>query len=294
MSGKIVLAGGSGFIGTYLADRFREQGSSVVVISRSAGDLGWDDHGKLAEVLNGADVLVNLAGKSVDCRYNDKNKRDILRSRTDTTRALGEAVLRCARPPKLWINSSTATIYRHAEDRPMTEENGEIGTGFSVSVAKAWEEAFFSFALPHTRKIALRISIVLGRGGVMKPLSRLTALGLGGTQGPGNQMFSWIHIEDLCRIICYVREREDLDGVFNAASPHPVMNREFMKQLRSACGRSFGLPMPVWLLEAGARLIRTETELILKSRWVTPERLLREGFSFRYGELREALEQIFE
>jgi uncharacterized protein len=216
-----------------------------------------------------------------------------LKSRTETTKLLGEAILRCDNPPPLWMNSSTATLYRHAEDRPMTEVSGEIGTGFSVDVAKAWEDAFFSFALPNTRQAALRISIVLGKGGgVMIPYRNLTALGLGGVQGKGNQMFSWIHVEDLFRIIRFLMEKKELSGVFNCASPHPVTNRELMSTLRSVMKRPVGLPSPRWLLEAGAVMIGTETELILKSRWVVPERLLENGFTFEFNYIREALEDI--
>src|SRR5690606_20244345 len=189
-----------------------------------------------------------------------------------TTTILGESILACNTPPQLWINSSTATIYRHADDRPMTEENGEIGTGFSVDVATAWEQTFFSFKLPQTRQIALRIAIVVGKGGgVMTPYRNLVRFGLGGVQGTGNQKFSWIHVEDLFQIILFLRDREDLNGIFNCSSPSPVSNRELMKQIRRVMNVPFGLPAPKWLLELGAVLIKTETELVLKSRWVLPE-----------------------
>ncbi|MNJ35717.1 Epimerase family protein [compost metagenome] len=172
----------------------------------------------------------------------------------------------------------------------MTEERGEIGTGFSVEVAKAWEKAFFSFKLPATRQAALRISIVLGdRGGVMTPYKNLVRFGLGGVQGSGNQRFSWIHIEDIYGIISFLQAREDLSGVFNCASPNPVTNRELMSEMRRAMNRSFGLPSPKWLLELGAIMIQTETELILKSRWVIPERLEREGYKFKFPYLDQTL-----
>ncbi|MEF3302136.1 TIGR01777 family oxidoreductase [Paenibacillus sp. GYB003] len=293
MNKRIVLAGGTGFIGNYLRNQFAAQGYEVKVISRKPGNVAWSDPHAIAEALEGAESLINLAGKSVDCRYHNKNKDEILKSRTETTSLLGKAMLLCDNPPPLWINASTATIYRHAEDRPMTEENGEIGSGFSVDVAKAWENAFFSFTLPKTRQAALRIAIVLGKdGGVMVPYKHLIAFGLGGAQGPGNQMFSWIHVDDLFRIIRFIMEHEDISGVINCASPHPVPNREFMKRLRSVLNKRVGFPSPRWLLEIGAFVIRTETELILKSRWVIPERLQKHGFAFRFNHIHDALQDI--
>ncbi len=289
---KVVLAGGTGFVGQAFARRFRELGAEVKIISRQAPHIPWEDQSAIVEALEGADLLINLAGRSVNCRYTPENRRLILNSRTETTRQLGEYVLACRRPPALWINSSTATIYRHAEDRPMTEEGGEIGTGFSVDVAKAWEEAFFAFDLPATRQIALRIAIVLDDGGVMAPLRNLVRFGLGGAQGSGRQQFSWIHMEDLFRIVRFLQEHPELDGVFNASAPNPVTNRELMASLRRAMGVPIGLPAPRWLLELGARFIRTETELVLKSRWVLPERLQRAGFTFHYDTLEKALEEI--
>ncbi|MFD1957419.1 TIGR01777 family oxidoreductase [Paenibacillus thailandensis] len=292
MEKKIVLAGGTGFIGKMLEESYSKLGYRVVIVSRRNGSVAWDDKQGIRDALEHAELLVNLAGKSVNCRYNANNRREIMESRTATTTALGEALLACDNPPPLWINSSTGTIYRHAEDRPMTETDGEIGTGFSVEVAKAWENAFFSFDLPRTRQAALRIAIVLGDGSVMTPYRNLVKFGLGGAHGSGNQMFSWIHIRDLYRIIRFLQEREDLSGVFNCASPDPVTNREFMSSLRRAMNRPFGLPAARWMLEAGAWALRTETELMLKSRWVWPERLLREGFEFQFETLEEALRDI--
>lgn len=291
--GKVVLAGGTGFIGQYFEKKFREKGDNVYIISRQEGHISWDDKSSIVEALEGAELLVNLAGKSVNCRYNDRNKREIMESRKRTTRILGEAIEACIEPPKLWINSSTATIYRHAEDRPMTEEEGEVGTGFSVDVAKAWEEAFFSFSLDRTRQVALRISIVLGKdGGVMTPYLYLTRFGLGGKQGPGTQKFSFIHVEDLYRIVQFIQQREDLCGVFNAATPHPVSNQKLMAEMRKKMNVKVGIPTPGWMLEMGAVFIRTETELILKSRWVVPERLVSEGFEFRYPTIEDTLEAL--
>ncbi|WP_033541889.1 TIGR01777 family oxidoreductase [Planococcus sp. CAU13] len=290
---KIVLAGGTGFIGQYLERTYTNQGYIVHIISRQPGQVSWNDERAMIDALEGAEMVINLAGKSVNCRYNEKNKREIYESRTRTTEALGNAILKCKNPPQLWINSSTATIYRHAEDRPMTESTGELGTGFSVDVGKAWEDAFFRFKLPKTRQAALRMAIVLGAdGGVMEPYVNLVRFGLGGKQGEGRQMFSWVHIEDVCRIIEFLRQRKDLSGIFNVSAPNPVTNKELMEHLRKAMGRRAGLPAQKWMLELGAVFIGTETELILKSRWVLPERLEMAGFRFQFDTLDRALWQI--
>ncbi|XZF12646.1 TIGR01777 family oxidoreductase [Chitinophagaceae bacterium MMS25-I14] len=294
---KIVIAGGTGFIGQYLEKEFIAEGAAVFIISRSGipgtNTIGWNDTAAIREALEGAAMLINLAGKSVDCRYNEANKKEILRSRVETTETLGDIILQCVHPPQLWLNSSTATIYRHAEDRPMTEESGEIGSGFSVGVAKEWEHAFFSFQLPGTRQVALRIAIVLGKdGGVMIPFMNMVKYGLGGPQGSGRQMFSWLHVADLYRIIRFLEAHKEMNGVYNCSAPNPVTNRMLMKSLRNAMHKSFGLPAPKWLLKTGAVLIKTETELILKSRWVLPEKLLNAGFHFEYPTLQMALEEI--
>lgn len=293
MHKKVVIAGGTGFIGQYLEKKFTELGYEVIIISRQPQHLLWTDHTQIAEALDGAEMLINLAGKSVNCRYNEKNRKEILHSRTETTELLGNLLLNCKNPPPLWINSSTATIYRHAEDRPMTEESGEIGTGFSVDVAKAWEKSFFSFQLPQTRQVALRMAIVLGKeGGVMDPYRNLVQFGLGGVQGSGNQMFSWIHIEDVFRMIRFLQKNKELSGIFNCSAPYPVTNRKFMTQLRKIMNRKIGFPSQKWMLEMGAIFMRTETELVLKSRWVVPERVEKEGFQFTFDTIEKALRQI--
>ncbi|MDR7080700.1 uncharacterized protein (TIGR01777 family) [Neobacillus niacini] len=290
---KVVLAGGTGFIGDYFKKKFTELGYEVKIISRQPLNISWDDIPGIINALEGAELLINLAGKSVNCRYNEKNKSEIMNSRIKTTTILGESILACKNSPKVWMNSSTATIYRHADDRPMTEENGEIGSGFSVDVAKAWEKALFAFDLPKTRIIALRIAIVLGKeGGVMTPYRNLVKFGLGGVQGTGKQKFSWIHIEDLFQIVLFLKEREDLSGIFNCAAPNPVSNQEFMRLIRDKMKVPFGVPSPKWLLELGSVLIRTETELVLKSRWVIPERLEREGYIFTFDTLNNTLADI--
>lgn len=291
---KIILAGGTGFIGRYFARRFREQGHDVIVISRQTGDIRWDEPTRITAALEGAGLLINLAGKSVNCRYNDKNKKAILSSRTDTTKLLGQCLLKCQTPPPLWVNAGTAAIYRHAEDRPMDERSGEIGKGFSVEVARGWEAAFFGFDIPGTRQLMLRITIVLGKnGGVFKPYRNMVLMGFGGRQGSGRQMFSWIHIEDLYRIVLFALDHSELEGVVNCAAPEVVTNTAFMKQLRKAMHVPFGLPVPEPVLKLGAVLIGTETELLLKSRWVTATRLQEAGFVFKFERLDAALEDLF-
>jgi NAD dependent epimerase/dehydratase family enzyme len=314
VSERIVIAGASGFIGRYLASAFRAEGADVRLIGRDGPDAAWGDTAAITALLEGAALLVNLAGKSVNCRYGDANRAEIIRSRVDTTRELSAAIRACAVPPPLWINSSTATIYRHAEDRPMTESTGEIGTGFSVGVATAWERELLAAELPRTRRVALRMAIVLGNGSALIPLLRLARFGLGGPQldGPwlrtrarvaagtfhefgargGRQRFSWIHVADVFGIIRFLREHAELEGAVNASSPHPVDNVLLMRTIRRVLRVPFGVPAPRPLLELGTALLRTETELVLKSRWVVPEKLVAAGYEFEYPELEPALRQI--
>ena len=314
MTDHVVVAGASGFIGRYLAAALRADGARVFVIGRSGADAEWGDIAAITRLLDGADLVINLAGKSVNCRYTPANRAEILRSRVDTTRELAAAFRACATPPPLWINSSTATIYRHADDRPMTESTGELGEGFSVSVAKAWEEALFDGELPGTRRIALRMAIVLGDGSALAPLRRLARLGLGGPQldGPwfstaarraagtyhafrtphGRQRFSWIHIADVLGIIRFLRDNRQIDGVVNASSPNPTDNAGFMARVRDVLGVPSGSAAPRWMLEIGSAVIRTETELVLKSRWILPERLTAAGYQFAFPDLPNALRDI--
>jgi uncharacterized protein len=295
MKKKIILAGGTGFVGKYLQQKYTAIGYEVLIISRNEKYLHWKNSTAIVANLENAEMLINLAGKSVDCRYNEKNKKEIYNSRIDTTIVLGKAILQCKNPPPLWINSSTATIYRHAEDRPMTEVTGEIGSGFSVGIATAWEKAFFNFSLHKTRQVALRMAIVLGRdGGVIHPLKKLVQFGLGGKQGKGNQMFSWIHIEDVFKIIEFTKANEYVTGVINTSAPNPVTNAQLMKVFRRTMKMPFGLPTPAWLLKIGAVIIKTETELILKSRWVIPQKLMDWNFSFTFKTIDKALEDILQ
>lgn len=314
MTERIVIAGGSGFVGRYLEQHYRSAGAEVVRIGRSGPDVRWDDRAGLRAAVTGADAVINLAGKSVNCRYGDANRAEIFRSRTETTAAVRQAIAASDAPPPVWFNASTATIYRHAEDRPMTESTGELGTGFSVEVAKAWERELFAGELPGTRRVALRMAIVLGDGSALTPLVNLVRTGLGGPQvdGPwfataarrnagtfhefrargGRQRFSWVHIADVLGAIEFLRGRPDLDGPVNVAAPHPTDNRTLMALLRRLLGVPVGLPAYRWMLEIGSAAIRTETELVLKSRWVLPERLLDAGYAFAYPELEPALRDI--
>lgn len=295
---KLVIAGGNGFLGQHLARHFREQGYRVVILGRGAGagpDYGrWDGRslGPWATELEGADALVNLAGRTVDCRYTAANKRAIIASRTESTRVLGAAVAACAGPPRVWLNSSTATIYADTpgEQPANTEAAGRIGEGFSVEVARAWEAAFAACLAPATRKVALRTAIVLGRdGGAFPVMARLARRGLGSPQGDGRQWMSWLHITDFCRAVEFLLDAPTAVGAVNLCAPQPLTNRNFMGLLCQELRPWLRLPQPEWLLEIGAFVLRTETELILKSRKVYPERLLDLGFSFQYPTCKQAI-----
>lgn len=300
---KIVIAAGTGFLGSVLIRYFKHTCNEIVVLTRGKSEIKnnikyvhWD-----AKTLSGwetelenATVLINLAGKSVDCRYTEANKKEILDSRIDSTAILNIAVLSCKYPPQHWLNSSTATIYRHSEDKQMTETNGEIGDDFSMNVAKTWEQTFFEVPTKNTLKTALRTSIVLGKnGGAFIPLKRLTQLGLGGKQGKGNQFISWVHEQDFARAIEFI-VNEKMTGVVNIVSPKPIQNKVFMKQLRKSLGFPFGFPTPLPILKLGAKIMGTETELVLKSRNVIPERLLQEGFDFKYRTIDKTFKSLLE
>jgi uncharacterized protein (TIGR01777 family) len=296
---KIIITAANGFMGEYLVNYFSKTHEVVAIVRKSmtfenAKTCLWD--GKNADdwanELEGADVLINLAGKSVNCRYNGVNKAAIYASRLESTTVLGKAIEACENPPKLWINAASGTIYRHSLNDPMTEKRGEIGTGFSVDVCQKWEKSFFDFQLTKTRQVALRTAIVLGKnGGVMIPFKRLTQLGFGGKMGDGQQQFSWIHIEDVCRSIEFIIENQSLSGVINISSPNPVQNKDFMQALRKRYNLFAVIPSPSWLLELGAKLIKTETELILKSRFVIPEKLEQAGFKWRFPIIEQALDE---
>ncbi len=311
---KIIIAGGTGFIGQAIAKYFGKE-NEIVILTRGIKNektnahghqldntshtfhikyVLWDGKniGAWSDEVNGADIIINLSGKTVNCRYNEKNKREILNSRVDATRVIGEAINKTTRPPKLWINASSTTIYRHAMDKPQDEITGEIENDFSVQVCKRWEEAFYEQHTPFTRKIALRMAITLGEGGIMQPYFNLLKFGLGGRQGSGRQMYSWVHVLDTCRMIKWMADNPNMEGTYNCCSPHPVSNAVFMQTMRKATGHKIGLPAYTWMLKIGAALIGTETELVLKSRWVLPTKVLKEGFQFQYAHLQNALQDI--
>jgi uncharacterized protein len=304
---RIVIPGGSGHVGQLLARHFHAQGHSVCVLSRNPRPADWQtaywdglEPGEWSEAIDGADVVINLAGRSVNCRYNAVNRREIKNSRMFTTALLGEVIARAAHPPGLWLNASTATIYRHSVDRAMDEYRGELGGhepgapdkwAFSVEVAASWERAFFAPATPHTRRVALRSAMVMSPepGGVFDRLLQLVRFGLGGAIGPGTQYVSWIHNVDFVRAVEFLIENESIEGVVNICAPVPVPNRFFMRCLRHAwCSSYIGLPLPRWAVALGAVLLGTETELVLKSRRVVPARLCGAGFSFHFPNWRAA------
>lgn len=303
---KIILAGGSGFLGGELAKHFATLGWEVVILTRSpksrtdgGREIAWDTKslGDWARELEGATAVINLTGRSVDCRYTAKNRREIMDSRVNSTRVVGEAIAHCKTPPRVWLNSSTATLYTHTFGKPHDESSQDMDSAtdakdaFSVEVAQAWERTLNEASTPQTRKVALRTSMVLGlgRNSVFPVLRRLTKFGLGGRQGSGKQFVSWIHAEDFCRAVEFIITHEELAGPINQCAPNPLPNAEMMKLFREACGMPIGLPATEWMLEIGAFFLRTETELIFKSRRVVPGRLLASGFAFHFPTFREAL-----
>jgi uncharacterized protein (TIGR01777 family) len=308
-SRTIVLAGGSGFLGQLLASYLQRRGWEPVILARAPApnakfkELEWDARtvGDWRKALDGAEAVVNLAGRSVNCRYNAENRRAIMDSRVDSTRVLGEAITSCSKPPRAWLNSSTATIYRHTLGPAHDETSTDFATAaeakdeFSVEVARAWEKAFDDAPSSGTRKTALRTTLVFGtpEGGVFRILRRLARTGLGGRMGSGRQFVSWIHDEDFCRAVDWILNHPELNGPINIAAPHPVTNSEMMATFRRVCGGvPFGLPAAEWMLALGAFVLRTETELLLKSRRVVPGKLLASGFQFRFPKMEDALRDL--
>jgi uncharacterized protein (TIGR01777 family) len=297
---KIIIPGGSGQVGTLLARAFIKDGHSVTVLSRKPGLTDWPATqwdgktlGKWTEELEGADVVINMAGRSVNCRYHQKNRDLIMNSRVDSTRVVGKAIENCKNPPNTWLQASTATIYRDSYDKPNDEYTGIIGGNepnvhdtwkFSIEVATAWEKALDEANTPHTRKVKLRSAIILSPdlGGIFDILLRLVRFGLGGKAASGKQMMSWIHYKDFINAIYWIIENEDISDVINICSPNPLPNHEFMKALRQARGRKTGLPATKLMIEIGTFLARTESELVLKSRYVVPKILNERGYKFQY------------
>jgi len=350
---KIVIAGGTGFIGQALIAYFGRE-NSIVILGRQSVDshknlyrqklltskdgflvryVKWNGHDmeeSWCHEVDGADLVINLAGKSVNCRYHKKQMQEIFDSRTNATMAIGKAIQQAEHPPALWINAASSTIYQNSLAVPNDELNGKISDwkkdnmpynfidhlrykknrllaklfhgknsaqyrnpalDFSVQVCKRWEKTFFEQSTPATRKIALRTAITLGKGGVITPYLNLCKWGLGGKQGNGRQMFSWVHVEDVARMIEWLYDNEK-QGIYNCVAPNAVSNYSLMKTLRQLTGNKFGLPASAWMLETGAFIIGTETELIMKSRWVLPSRAIQEGFIFEHPLLKDALKHI--
>ncbi|NMM49974.1 TIGR01777 family oxidoreductase [Marinigracilibium pacificum] len=298
---KIVIAGGTGFLGRLLSKYLYNAGFDVYILTRSVeiSDkfkyVYWDGQslGRWTEILEGAEAVINLCGKSVNCRYNEHNKSLIYTTRIIPTNLLGRAISKCVNPPKVWMNSSSATIYADSYHQANTEDTGIIGEGFSVDVCRKWELEFNSFTLPKTRKVILRTSIVLGKnGGALIPIKTLVKFGLGGKHGSGDQFVSWIHEEDFCRAISFILEHSDLKGVINIAAPCPVTNFELMNTIRGIMKVPFGIPQGEKLLGFGALLIGTETELVLKSRRVVSNKLNYCNFKFKFNNVRHALKDL--
>ena len=302
---KIVLAGGSGFLGQALARSVLADGYEVVVLSRGAAPadaigrfVPWDGKnlGDWKSELEGAEALFNLTGRSVDCRYTQENRDLILNSRVDSTRVLGEAIGACDQIPKVWLNSSTATVYedRRGDREPHDETSEDFGTGFSVGVAQSWEKALEESSVEGLRKVALRVSIVLGKdGGAFPVMKRFAKFGLGGAQGPGNQWMSWLHIDDWVGVARFLMENQSVDGPVNLAAPNPVTNDFFMREMRKRFAPlGIGLPAPSLFVRIGAFFLRTAPELVLKSRKVVSATLAEAGYSFKHPDLVQAIRSL--
>jgi len=303
---KIVIAGGTGHLGQLLTSAFRARGDEVIVLSRNAEAhaVRWDGKtlGPWTGAIDGADAVINLAGRSVDCRYSERHRREIMSSRVDSTRVKGEAIAHAASPPATWLQMSTATIYSHRFDAANDERGGILGGEeldtpaawkFSIDVARAWEEAIDTAHAPRTRKVKMRTAMVMaiGPGGPFAALRRHVMLGCG-RLGDGRQYMSWIHERDFLRAVEWLISHEAIEGAVNLAAPEPLPNSEFISALGKACGASFGMPVSEWMVEAGAFLMRTEPELVLKSRRVVPTRLLDSGFTFDYPQWPAAAREL--
>jgi uncharacterized protein (TIGR01777 family) len=306
---KIVIPGGSGQVGTMLARHFHAKGEKVVVLGRKPAPAAWRvapwdarTRGDWAKELDGADVVINLAGRSVNCRYTAANRREIMDSRVDSARAVGEAIARCENPPRVWLQASTATIYAHRYDAPNDERTGIVGGGepgapdtwkFSIDVATSWEKMLDAARVPRTRQVAMRSAMTMSpdRGGVFDVLLGLARRRLGGRAGDGRQFVSWVHEADFISAVEWLIQN-DVSGPINICAPEPLPNAEFMRALREAWGVRFGLPAARWMVELGAWAMRTESELVLKSRRVVPGRLLEGGFRFRFPAWPEAARDL--
>lgn len=289
---KIVIAGGTGFIGTYLTMCFEELGFEVLIVSRKVGTVSWSLV-DLIPALEDAELVINLAGKSINCRHTDKNKKEIIDSRISSTQLIGTAIAACVHPPKLWINASATGIYKPSLLHLSSETDTASATDFLAEVVTKWEAALFDFKLPHTRQIAFRTSVVLGStGGALPTISRLASFGLGGRQADGHQLFSWIHLDDYFRIIQFAIRNLELSGVVNCTSPHPISNTQLMREIRHAVNVRFGLPAPKFAINLAAKILGTEPELILGSSNVIPKRLNDAGYVFKFPTIQQALANL--
>lgn len=308
---KVVIPGGSGHVGALLIRHFLPLNWEIVILCRGSflhegvRSVLWDGKtlGEWKEELDGADVVINLAGRSVNCRYNVENLNEMLTSRVDSVRVVGEAIAQCKVPPPVWLQASTATIYAHRYDVPNDEFTGIIGGdepdapftwNASIKIAKAWEAEFENANTPSTRKVALRSAMTMSpdKGSVFAVFADLARKGLGGRLGDGKQFVSWIHAQDFARAISFLIEHNEISGPVNLCSPNPLPQAEFMKVLRKTVGSPFGFPAPVPLVELGTRLMRTESELVLKSRRVIPGILLKHGFEIDFPNWKEAAEDL--
>jgi uncharacterized protein (TIGR01777 family) len=301
MKRKILIAGGTGFIGQALTAELLERGYEVIILTRGQAKeeegvryLNWDGKtlGDWAQEFEGAQAIVNMAGRSVDCRYNEANKKEILDSRIDAVKVVNQAILNCHTPPAVVMQTGTLAIYGDAPDK-ICAEGTEVGEGFSPSVGKAWEKSFFEVKLPQTRQIFFRISFVLGKnGGALKAMAQLTRFFMGGASGPGDQYMSWLHMEDLALMIIWGIEKEKMRGIFHATSLRPVTNQHFMKTLRRVLNRPWSPRLPAWMVKIGTFFMKTEAELILRSRFCLPLRFIEMGFPFKHSNLKEAMSDL--
>lgn len=301
MTQHIVIAAANGFLGKSLIQYFSKQYNIVCLVRSPQPEqpnvrfVLWDGKqlGAWSQELEGAKAIINLAGRSINCRYTEHNKKDILQSRIDSTRVIGETIEQCIHKPAVWFNCSSITLYEHSFTEAQDEYATTRSSGFSTDVCLAWEQAFNEFSWPEVRGIILRISVVLGKKeGALKPLVPITKLGLGGASGSGKQLFSWIHVADFCAVVDFLLHRTTASGAFNVCSPKPVTNKAFMGSLRKALRIPFGLWQPAWVVQLGAMFIGTEAELVLESRYVVPTRLIEQGFQFKYPEIQGALNSL--
>ncbi|MFV0472050.1 MAG: TIGR01777 family oxidoreductase [Paludibacteraceae bacterium] len=288
----ILIAGGSGFIGSYIRKRFEENGHDVNIVTRSEKGISWDVK-SLSEILSKTDVLINLAGESINCRFTEEKKKLIFASRIETTAMLNEAVSTTKTPPCIWINVSATGIYNHASKNILDEYTPEYANDFLGNVAQKWEEEFLKTDFPNTRKIVVRTSVVFGKnGGVYPLLNRLSKLGFGGKQGSGKQMFSWVYIEDFYRIIQFAIKNETISGILNATAPHPVSNLQLMQAFQQSNHPIAALPAPSFILKIASYILNFQPDLILNGTNVFSQKLEDFDFQFDASDIKTALELL--